>query len=196
MESAFGTGVKDGAAELKADRNLSVSQAVEVLCGSDIEIEAAWNREIDQRCINPCVDEAVSLLGRAGRIHISLDIDAVDPLEAPGVGTPWPGGLTYREAHLAMELLADTGKPLIHHTWEAARRARSLAEVIVATDSSEIASVVRGFGGRCEMTGEHPSGTDRIAEVAAIVHRYATATTYHPAGGLSSDCIHETMFER
>ena len=35
---------------------------------------------------------------------------AVDPLEAPGVGTPWPGGLTFREAHLAMELLADAGQ--------------------------------------------------------------------------------------
>ena len=47
--------------------------------------------------------------GRGG-IHISFDIDAVDPLEAPGVGTPWPGGLTYREAHLAMEVLAATGE--------------------------------------------------------------------------------------
>src|SRR5207249_5580776 len=43
-------------------------------------------------------------------IHVSLDMDAVDPLEAPGVGTPWPGGLTFREAHLAMELLADAGQ--------------------------------------------------------------------------------------
>jgi arginase len=65
--------------------------------------------EIDERGIKPCVDEAVALLSGPGGIHISFDIDAVDPLEAPGVGTPWPGGLTYREAHLAMELLADTG---------------------------------------------------------------------------------------
>ena len=62
-------------------------------------------------------------------------------------------------------LLADTGQPLIQHTWEAARRVGSLSDVVVATDSDEIASVVRGFGARCEMTGEHPSGTDRIAEV-------------------------------
>src|SRR5207302_1533354 len=66
--------------------------------------------EIDQRGIKPCVDEAVEILSGTGGIHISFDIDAVDPLEAPGVGTPWPGGLTYREAHLAMELLADTGE--------------------------------------------------------------------------------------
>jgi arginase len=65
--------------------------------------------EIDQRGVKACVDEAVSLLAGPGGIHISFDIDAVDPLEAPGVGTPWPGGLTYREAHLAMELLSATG---------------------------------------------------------------------------------------
>lgn len=62
-------------------------------------------------------------------------------------------------------LLAETGKPLIQHTWEAASRAESLEAVVVATDSPEIAATVRGFGGRCELTGEHPSGTDRIAEV-------------------------------
>jgi len=43
-------------------------------------------------------------------VHVSFDIDAVDPSEAPGVGTRVPGGLTYREARLAMELIADSGK--------------------------------------------------------------------------------------
>ena len=62
-------------------------------------------------------------------------------------------------------LLAETGKPLLQYTWEQACRAKSLAEVIVATDSEEIARAVERFGGRVEMTGEHPSGTDRIAEV-------------------------------
>ena len=62
-------------------------------------------------------------------------------------------------------LLAETGKPLLQYTWEQACRAKSLAAVIVATDSEEIARAVRGFGGRVEMTGEHPSGTDRVAEV-------------------------------
>lgn len=62
-------------------------------------------------------------------------------------------------------LLAETGRPLIQHTWEAVRSASCIDEVIVATDSPEIADVVRGFGGRAEMTGEHSSGTDRIAEV-------------------------------
>lgn len=62
-------------------------------------------------------------------------------------------------------LLDDTGKPLIQYTWEAALRAKSLDDVIVATDSEEIAATVRSFGGRCELTGDHSSGTDRIAEV-------------------------------
>ena len=41
-------------------------------------------------------------------IHVSIDLDAVDPEEAPGVGTPSPGGIGYREMHLALEMLADT----------------------------------------------------------------------------------------
>jgi arginase len=47
--------------------------------------------------------------GTAG-IHVSFDVDGIDPDFAPGVGTPSPGGLSYREAHLAMEMLADTGR--------------------------------------------------------------------------------------
>src|SRR6185312_2682817 len=65
--------------------------------------------EIDQIGVVGAVREAIERLSGPHGIHISLDMDAVDPLEAPGVGTPWPGGLTYREAHLAMELLAATG---------------------------------------------------------------------------------------
>ncbi|HET6316996.1 MAG TPA: arginase [Chloroflexota bacterium] len=66
--------------------------------------------ELDKVGIVAAVDEAISRLSGPGGIHVSLDMDAVDPLEAPGVGTPWPGGLTYREAHLTMELLAATGQ--------------------------------------------------------------------------------------
>jgi 3-deoxy-manno-octulosonate cytidylyltransferase (CMP-KDO synthetase) len=62
-------------------------------------------------------------------------------------------------------LLSESGKPLIQYAWEAARRAKSLDEVILATDSEEIAAVGRKFGARVELTGEHPSGSDRIAEV-------------------------------
>jgi 3-deoxy-manno-octulosonate cytidylyltransferase (CMP-KDO synthetase) len=66
-------------------------------------------------------------------------------------------------------LLRDTGKPLIQYAWEAASRASSLSDVLIATDSDEIAQVARGFGARVEMTGDHPSGSDRIAEVVRRV---------------------------
>jgi 3-deoxy-manno-octulosonate cytidylyltransferase (CMP-KDO synthetase) len=65
-------------------------------------------------------------------------------------------------------LLAETGKPLIQHVVEAARRCRSLDRVIVATDDTRIADTIRAFGGEAVMTrDDHPSGTDRVAEVAA-----------------------------
>ncbi|MDQ3808904.1 MAG: arginase [Chloroflexota bacterium] len=66
--------------------------------------------EIDRVGLVNAIRSAIDCLAGPGGIHVSLDMDAVDPLEAPGVGTPWPGGLTYREAHLAMELLAATGQ--------------------------------------------------------------------------------------
>jgi len=64
-------------------------------------------------------------------------------------------------------LLRETGKPLIQHTYEAARRAGRPAGVCVATDHAEICDEVRSFGGQAEMTSaEAASGTDRVAEVA------------------------------
>lgn len=64
-------------------------------------------------------------------------------------------------------LLAETGKPLIEYTWRAASKAKSLKQILIAADSDEIQRIAQGFGATCELTGEHPSGTDRIAEVAA-----------------------------
>lgn len=63
-------------------------------------------------------------------------------------------------------LLNETGKTLIQHTWEAAASSEKLDRLIVATDSLEIMECVHGFGGKACLTGEHPNGTDRIAEVA------------------------------
>ena len=62
-------------------------------------------------------------------------------------------------------LLTETGKPLLQYAWEAACRAERLDEVIVATDSEELADVARGFGAQVELTREHRSGSDRLAEV-------------------------------
>ncbi|MFM8496880.1 MAG: 3-deoxy-manno-octulosonate cytidylyltransferase [Planctomycetia bacterium] len=62
-------------------------------------------------------------------------------------------------------LLAETGHPLIEHTWRAARASKRALEVLVATDSEEIAAAVRGFGGQAVLTSpEAPSGTARIVE--------------------------------
>ena len=59
------------------------------------------------------------------------------------------------------------GKPLIQHTYERASQARNISRVIVATDEARIFEAVRAFGGEAVMTSsEHPTGTDRIAEVA------------------------------
>ena len=64
--------------------------------------------DIDQRSISEVMREALTIAGSHNNgIHLSLDMDALDPKEAPGVGTPVRGGLTYREAHLAMEMIAD-----------------------------------------------------------------------------------------
>lgn len=67
-------------------------------------------REIDERGIGAVVKDAISYLSPYPEIHISLDMDALDPFIAPGVGTPSPGGLSYREAHLLMEIASDSGK--------------------------------------------------------------------------------------
>ena len=67
-------------------------------------------------------------------------------------------------------LLAETGRPLIRHVVEAAGRSARVDRVIVATDDARIAAAVRAFGGEVAMTREdHPSGTDRVAEVAATL---------------------------
>ena len=67
--------------------------------------------EIDQLGITEVMRQALTIAGQNNDgIHLSLDMDALDPTEAPGVGTPVRGGLTYREAHLAMELIADSQK--------------------------------------------------------------------------------------
>jgi arginase len=67
-------------------------------------------REIDERGVAVVAHEALKTLERLPRLHVSLDMDAVDPSEAPGVGTPVHGGLTFREAHLLMEIIADDGR--------------------------------------------------------------------------------------
>jgi arginase len=67
-------------------------------------------RHIDEQGMARTIREALDVLSDAGVLHVSLDMDSLDPSLAPGVGTPVPGGLDYREAHLLMEVLADDGR--------------------------------------------------------------------------------------
>jgi arginase len=74
-------------------------------------IQAFTMRDIDERGLRAIMEEAIQI-ARAGTegFHVSLDMDCIDPREAPGVGTPVRGGITYREAHLAMEIVCDSGR--------------------------------------------------------------------------------------
>jgi arginase len=67
-------------------------------------------REIDERGMSNVMDEAIAVASRAsGGYSVTLDVDALDPGDAPGSGTLVRGGLTYREAHLGMEKIAEAG---------------------------------------------------------------------------------------
>jgi len=65
-------------------------------------------KELDERGVQVCTREALDYLRGSAFVHVSLDLDAVDPMFAPGVGTPVRGGLSYREAHLALELVSES----------------------------------------------------------------------------------------
>lgn len=66
-------------------------------------------RDIDERGMRAVMTDAITIASRgAVGLHLSLDMDGIDPDEAPGVGTPVRGGISYREAHLAMEMLCDS----------------------------------------------------------------------------------------
>lgn len=67
-------------------------------------------RDIDERGMGAIASEALEKLSHRKRLHVSLDIDALDPQASPGAGTLVPGGLTYREAQLLMEIVADSGR--------------------------------------------------------------------------------------
>jgi arginase len=72
-------------------------------------VRVSTMKEIDAYGVASVVRRALGHLSHLERVHLSLDLDVVDPGIAPGVGTPVRGGLTYREAHLVMELVNDAG---------------------------------------------------------------------------------------
>jgi arginase len=76
---------------------------------NDAGIRVYTMKEVDAYGIASVVRRALRALSHLDRVHVSLDLDVVDPDVAPGVGTPVRGGLTYREAHLVMELINEAG---------------------------------------------------------------------------------------
>jgi arginase len=88
-------------------RNLDEREKVAVR-GSHVHVFTM--KDIDRQGIASIVEQAVELAGNGtAGIHVSFDLDACDPGIAPGVGTPVKGGLEYREAHMVMEMVADSG---------------------------------------------------------------------------------------
>jgi arginase len=84
----------------KAERNLMLSRGVSII---DMRL-------IDEFGVLPHLRSLIEQVAEVGgHLHVSLDVDAMDPSIAPGVGTTVPGGLTFREAHLIMEMLHDSG---------------------------------------------------------------------------------------
>ena len=75
----------------------------------DQDVKVFTMSDLDRLGVERSVREALAHVAGPGFVHVSLDMDALDPDVAPGVGTPVRGGLSYREAHLAMELVAETG---------------------------------------------------------------------------------------
>ena len=88
-------------------RNLDEREKVAV---RDSGVHVFTMKDIDRQGVASIVEQAVNLAGQGtAGVHVSFDIDACDPQIAPGVGTPVKGGLNYREAHMVMEIVADSG---------------------------------------------------------------------------------------
>jgi arginase len=88
-------------------RNLDEREKVAV---RESHVHVFTMKDIDRQGIASIVEQAVNLAGNGtAGIHASFDLDACDPGIAPGVGTPVKGGLDYREAHMVMEMVADSG---------------------------------------------------------------------------------------
>jgi len=76
----------------------------------ELDVRVFTMSELDRLGVERAMREALAFLDGAAFLHTSVDLDAVDPMFAPGVGTPVRGGLSYREAHLALELVAESGR--------------------------------------------------------------------------------------
>lgn len=106
----FSPTIDPGRVVLIGVRNLDEQEKQRV---RDSRIHVFTMKDIDRAGIASIMEQAIELAGReAAGLHVSFDLDVCDPSIAPGVGTPVKGGLDYREAHMVMEMLADSGRLL------------------------------------------------------------------------------------
>jgi arginase len=87
----------------------SLDEGERALIG-DLDVRVFTMSDLDRLGVEPVLRDALAFLAGSAFVHVSFDLDAVDPMFAPGVGTPVRGGLSYREAHLALELVAESGR--------------------------------------------------------------------------------------
>lgn len=84
---------------------------LEIVAMREAGVHVFTMHDIDKQGMAEVMEDAIRLAGTGtAGIHVSFDMDSLDPNDAPGVGTPVPGGITYREAHLAMEMLHESGR--------------------------------------------------------------------------------------
>jgi arginase len=105
--------LKNGFADAKTTAQIGLRDVdeVEKRLLRESGVRAFSMTDVDKRGMTSVVQEALETVGSGGRpIHVSFDMDAIDPSEAPGTGTPVKGGLSFREAHLAMEMLYESGR--------------------------------------------------------------------------------------
>jgi arginase len=108
------TGIGRAGAKLKPSQAVILGardiDAAERVALREANVLVLTMRDIDSMGVAAAAQQALEHFHHRARIHVSLDMDALDPTEAPGVGTPVPGGLSYREAHLLMEIIHDSHK--------------------------------------------------------------------------------------
>jgi arginase len=109
----------------------------------DIGLRVFTMEEIDRRGLNDVMQEAISLATEeTDGFHLSFDVDGMDPSIAPGVGTPVRGGLTYRETHLVMERISETGKMVSMEVAEV----NPILDIRNATGEVAVEMVASAFG--------------------------------------------------
>ncbi len=124
MPLAYALGLGRGALAELVDEPLVAAENAVLIGARDLDpgerqaiertgLRVMTMRQLDERGIRASMEEALAIASAGSRpFHLSLDLDFLDPREAPGVGTPCRGGATYREAHLALEMVADSGRML------------------------------------------------------------------------------------